>query len=820
MGHVNIEDTFLKVNSLHCVQKNNDFQIGKIKFETKGDILLRVKNKLELFQVPDLLVFTLKETKIFGISKIIDTISNYFSCNRLVIRSSALCEDSLKDSKAGKYTSILDIDKSNKNEIMSAIKKVFSSYDCINENDQIIVQECISNVSLSGVIFTRDINTGAPYFVINYDDVTGLTDSVTAGKNIYSNRILYIRHNARNEIKSARFSKIYNSVIELIKILGNDAIDIEFGLSKDLVPFLFQVRPITTKDIWKDNIDIDIENKILSFRKHLKDKYFNCKNNLNGFNTFAFSQMTDWNPAEIIGTIPRRLSFSLYKNLITDKIWSTARTDLGYSQPDDIELVKNFCGYPYVNVRASFESFIPNKLDKKIKIKLVKHYMRQFKEKPDLHDKVEFGIIPTTYTLDINNKLEKLVGKTLNQFELEEYKNSLKNITIEMLVGKSSIQNYLKIIKKIEKFKVNTNIDSFEELQDHISYCKAGTFAFAALARHGFVAKSILDSIQSCNIMNDQRLMEFYSSFETVASEFVADDYLLANGKLNKKDFTKKYGHLRPGTYDILSPRYDQMDISVFKKTQRSIKKKPKENFLVSSFEKIRIKEILYKIQICQITPQELLDYCSSAIKAREYSKFVFSRLVSAIIESIASLCEQSSLSRDDISHLELETIIRFLYNYKTQNSKQLKNIKDTIDKNRKAYETSLSIRLPAVLTSPSDLNVIPFQISMPNFITQKKVVGSIFKLNLKKINKEQSDCLTNKIILIEGADPGYDWLFLHSISGLITRFGGVNSHMAIRCAEFGIPAAIGCGDHHYYNLSNANAANLDCMEKKLSIIS
>mgnify|MGYP007000281611 len=50
MGHVNIEDTFLKVNSLHCVQKNNDFQIGNIKFETKGDILLRVKNKLELFQ--------------------------------------------------------------------------------------------------------------------------------------------------------------------------------------------------------------------------------------------------------------------------------------------------------------------------------------------------------------------------------------------------------------------------------------------------------------------------------------------------------------------------------------------------------------------------------------------------------------------------------------------------------------------------------------------------------------------------------------------------------------------------------------------------
>ena len=28
--------------------------------------------------------------------------------------------------------------------------------------------------------------------------------------------------------------------------------------------------------------------------------------------------------------------------------------------------------------------------------------------------------------------------------------------------------------------------------------------------------------------------------------------------KLDKKNFLKKYGHLRPGTYDILSPRYDE----------------------------------------------------------------------------------------------------------------------------------------------------------------------------------------------------------------------------------------------------------------------
>ena len=30
-----------------------------------------------------------------------------------------------------------------------------------------------------------------------------------------------------------------------------------------------------------------------------------------------------------------------------------------------------------------------------------------------------------------------------------------------------------------------------------------------------------------------------------------------------------------------------------------------------------------------------------------------------------------------------------------------------------------------------------------------------------------------NKIILIENADPGFDWLFNFNIKGLITKFGG-----------------------------------------------
>ena len=48
---------------------------------------------------------------------------------------------------------------------------------------------------------------------------------------------------------------------------------------------------------------------------------------------------------------------------------------------------------------------------------------------------------------------------------------------------------------------------------------------------------------------------------------------------------------------------------------------------------------------------------------------------------------------------------------------------------------------------------------------------------------------------MIENADPGYDFIFSHGIKGLITKYGGPNSHMSIRCEELNITAAIGVGD-------------------------
>ncbi len=119
----------------------------------------------------------------------------------------------------------------------------------------------------------------------------------------------------------------------------------------------------------------------------------------------------------------------------------------------------------------------------------------------------------------------------------------------------------------------------------------------------------------------------------------------------------------------------------------------------------------------------------------------------------------------------------------------------------------SSAIRLPQVLFDEAGIFVIPFQVSQANFITNKKITSNCIVLN-KNVSSLN---LNNKIVIIENADPGYDWIFSYKISGLITKYGGANSHMAIRCAEFNIPAAIGCGEQKYNIYSQANKIMIDC---------
>ena len=135
------------------------------------------------------------------------------------------------------------------------------------------------------------------------------------------------------------------------------------------------------------------------------------------------------------------------------------------------------------------------------------------------------------------------------------------------------------------------------------------------------------------------------------------------------------------------------------------------------------------------------------------------------------------------------------------------------INKSRNEFIGYKKLIQNQVICDKNDFYIIEHKIAKPNYITSKSIEGNVLLLDNSKF---KASTLNNKIIMIESADPGYDWIFTHNIKGLITKFGGVGSHMAIRCAEFNLPAAIGSGNAIFNNLLNSKRIKLDCNNNQI----
>ena len=73
---------------------------------------------------------------------------------------------------------------------------------------------------------------------------------------------------------------------------------------------------------------------------------------------------------------------------------------------------------------------------------------------------------------------------------------------------------------------------------------------------------------------------------------------------------------------------------------------------------------------------------------------------------------------------------------------------------------------------------------------------------------------LDNKIVLIEQADPGFDWIFSKNIRGFVTKYGGANSHMSIRASETNTTAIVGVGEEIYNKILSMKSIFIDCQNE------
>lgn len=771
-----------------------------LKLSSKAKTLEDLAALVKLSKVLPIYRFYAKDFKINN-EHIIESIIDKFK-SPLIIRSSSSNEDNLLTSHAGGFDSVLNVDVSSKVDLIAAIDTVISSYgDSITHGDEVFVQPMLLDVSMSGVIFTSDIDTLSGYYIVNYDE-SGSTCSVTSGSDGELKTFICLKNEALEP--NHELENIINASKECEDIFGNNSLDIEFAVSNGQL-YILQVRAIVTSG--KENLsDINLIRVLRKLEKKIC-KLNSLHPNLLG-NKAIFGVMPDWNPAEIIGIRPKKLALSLYKELITDETWAYQRDNYGYRNLRSHPLLVSFVGVPYIDVRVSFNSFIPKELDSNIASKLVNYYLNMLELDINRHDKVEFEIVFSCFYFGIEKQLLDLQQYDFSIEDITNIKTSLLDITNKIICSSTGL--YKNDLKKIEILKerfndiVHSDLARIDKIYWLIKDTKRyGTLPFAGVARAAFIAVQFLNSFVKEGIFTSKEHNEYLSSLSTVSKNLSKD--LLS---LSKAEFLDMYGHLRPGTYDILSPSYDEDYATYFSSSYSEYLNNAPSIFTLTDEQRKKVSHLLIKSGL-NVTADSLMDFIKESIEGREYAKFVFTKSLSQVLKLISNMGDEFSIPRQEMAHLDIQKILNL---YSTLDDKDVCDVfREDIKGNIDFYQYTKAVKLPSVIIKSSDVFNFYLDNNEANFVTLNKVkAGVIREQDISNSN------LAGSIVCIKSADPGYDFLFSKNISGLVTCYGGANSHMAIRCAELGLPAVIGCGEIKFKEYSSRNVLEIDAENKQV----
>ena len=767
-------------------------------FGTKASTLHAIRGRLTTAAILPVVVVTLGEWS-RGRNQVIARLLVEVPTGLLIVRSSAPTEDQANGSQAGKYLSLLDITH---DEVGTAIDQVFCSYGQVADTAEILIQPMLTGIVRSGVAFSHDPNTCSPYRVVNWSEGPDST-IVTGGR---GGRVWHGAVGSPipppNEICC-----VLNLVQELLLVFGGAPLDCEFAVTNTIGDgerlWLLQVRPLVLQS--HPEADSQLSQRLAGIHKSLEQR-MGRHPFLLGRRT-VYGIMPDRNPAEIIGVRPRPLALSMYRDLVTDAIWAYQRNNYGYRNLRSFPLLVHLSGLPYIDVRVSYNSFIPQQLEDKLATRLVEYYIDKLITNPHLHDKIEFDIVFSSYHLDLPGQLEELLEHGFRRTDLEQIQKCLRDLTSNIIDPRHGL--WPQDVEKIGVMKERRSVLSgsgadvltriYWLLEDTKRY---GTLPFAGLARAGFIAVQFLRSLVSTGLIEPNQYDQFMAGLSTVSGQ-LSNDW----ETLDRTGFLARYGHLRPGTYDILTPRYDAEPDRYFDWSRSSASPRPQPSLALTLSQIRKISHALIDHNL-DVDVVALFDFLEQAIEWREKSKFEFSRNVSDVLELISEFGGSLGYSREDMSYVDLR-VIQDLYVGATDRSEL---IGQSINAGRERFAQTLRTTMPPLIVKPDDVWAFETPEAFPNFVTQLKVTAPV-------AGHLDRDRLDGAIVCIPSADPGYDWLFGYSISGLVTEWGGANSHMAIRAGELGIPAVIGAGEVLYARWSHSHMLHIDCPARRVVVI-
>jgi phosphohistidine swiveling domain-containing protein len=732
----------------------------------------------------------------------------------LIVRSSAGGEDSDLHSLAGHFASVQNV--AGRAALRDAIARVFASYgESAARDPEVLIQPMLQGVLASGVATSREVGSGRPYFVINtsYGEDTTL---VTAGRS--NGAEVYYHFRGALEAPPGQTGAIVRLMRELEAVTGLTRLDIEFAFVRDEnLPVLLQARPLVGTPPLSAPRDrhcrrlAQAESKV---RKLLQP------HPLARGRRGALGVMPDWNPAEMIGVRPKPLALSLYRSLVTDQVWAGQRRAYGYRDLAGFPLLVEVLGTPYIDVRASFESFVPAAMDLDAVDPLVEHYMDRLFACPHLHDKVEFEVVVSCCAFDIDDRLARLRQGGVPPDVTASLHTALHGLTRRLIDPTKSPRfadlAALDTLQSRREALRTAGLDPLAEAYWLLEDCRRyGTAPFAGLARMGFIAVEMLNSLVAVGAIDEEDRRAFLMGVSTVTTQMQRD-----LTRLPRAAFLERYGHLRPGAYDILSPRYDEAPTLYFGEAKEPVAPQAErangwthdldESRSAQGWRDVRARLVSRAAPLLarcgfDIAPEAFVDGLADGVRDRERAKFLFTRNLSDALARLKAWGEEAGLSAGELAYADIRAI-RDIYGSARD---PVDLFCESIREGRDAHAITAATCLPPLITDAKAVWGFALPLSTPNFVTSQSAQGRV----VSDLDRAR---LPGAIVLIPSADPGFDWIFACKPAGLITAYGGANSHMAIRAAELDLPAVIGAGERLFAEWSQAPSLKIDCANRRV----
>lgn len=711
----------------------------------------------------------------------------------VIVRSAWRSEDVGRESAPGEFVSVSDVPAHDWSAVGRAIDRVIASYrkagPLLPEHDHVIVQRQLVDVRLAGV--ARPSEDGL-YLQVDYDDLSGRTDTVTAG---WSSRSVAL-------LTGAELPQPWATVAEcnrdIQRVLSSSCM-FEFAINRSGMLSVFQAKQIRVKN--GKNADADPRQMLERTLRALPSDT-------------VLSDMADWNPAEMLGARPRPFATSLYRTLVTDQAWLKARTSLGYRSVEPSNLIIEIAEKPYVDVRRSCLSLIPAEINTEFASRLADDRLAVLRDNGHLHDRVETALFFTCGDVAEYPRTRTLLARGFQISEVFALERELNWFT-STLVNRESVirrEDQLSIQHLTRWFRKNR--PDGRELQLRCAFVYAalaacrdyGVVPFARQARLAFIGQDLFGRLVELNIIPRGWSEIWWRGLNSVASRVTGALADLSLGRVDRTSFNEQYGHLRARAYDIRCLPYSALE---FPATLTG----PKEDIPEPNFADLDLQGIskaLRRSGIC-IEATEFFGFVRMATLGREEGKFAFTRFLSFVLEEVAEMGDELGFSRDDLSFLSVSDLS---VDHQADGRAITQAWRGSIERRKQLWCACSMLRLPDLIKSSADLLCVQDVHARPNFITDKVVIAE--GIVLDPTEPVSPSLVRGRIVVTEAAEPGMDWIFAYGISGLITRYGGRNSHMATRCAEFGIPAAIGCGSAIINRIATGGTICLDCRAERV----